>query len=79
MIKLYIGYHKYNPDVKNIYYLENTVTFKAFCSYNSIKSLISKYKDEKYHIFQKDINYDYIIKEYNSIEELEFDYLEELI
>ena len=79
MIKLYIGHHKYNHELKNIYYLEDTVTPKAFFSYTTIKSLISNYKGEKYHIFQKDINYDYIIKEYNSIEELEFDYLEELI
>ena len=79
MIKLYIGLHKYSPEVKNIYYLEDTVTLKAFFSYNSIKSLISKYKDEKSSIFGKDISYDFIIKEYNSIKELEFDYIEELI
>ena len=79
MIKLHIGCHKYNPRIKNFYYLEDTVTLKAFFSYTTLKSLISNYKDEKYHIFQKDVNYDYIIKEYNSIEELEFDYIEELI
>ena len=79
MIKLYIGYHKYNLELKNIYYLEDTVTLKAFFSYTTLKSLISKYKDAKCYIFQKDINYDYIIKEYNSIKELEFDYLQELI
>ena len=79
MIKLYIGNHKYNPEVKNIYYLEDTVTLKAFFSYTTLKSLISKYKDGKSSIFGKDINYDFIIKEYNSIKELEFDYIEELI
>ena len=79
MIKLYIGCHKYNPRVKNIYYLEDTVTLKAFFSYTTLKSLISKYKDGKYSIFGKDINCDFIIKEYNSIKELEFDYIEELI
>ena len=79
MIKLYIGNHKYNPEVKEIYYLEDTVTLKAFFGYYTIQNLISKYKDEKYHIFHRDIDYDFIIKEYNSIEELEFDYLEELI
>ena len=79
MIKLYIGYYLYNPELENIYYLEDTVTLKAFFSYTTIKSLISNYKGKKYHIFQKDINYDYIIKEYNSIKELEFDYLQELI
>ena len=79
MIKLYIGHQKYIPELKNIYYLEDTVTLKAFFSYNTIKNLISKYKDEKYHIFHRDINYDYIIKEYNSIKDLEFDYLQELI
>ena len=79
MIKLYIGHHKYNPEVKNIYYLEDTVTLKAFFGYNTIKNLISSYKDENYSIFGKDISYDYIIKEYNSIKELEFEYIEELI
>ena len=79
MIKLYIGYHKYNPEEKNIYYLEDTITLKAFFSYYTIKSLISKYKDDKCSIFHRDINYDFIIKEYNSIKELEFEYIEELI
>ncbi len=79
MIKLYIGYHKYDPEVKNIYYLEDTVTLKAFFGYYTIQNLISKYKDDECCIFQKDINCDFIIKEYNSIEELEFDYLQELI
>ena len=79
MIKLYIGHQKYIPELKNIYYLEDTVTLKAFFSYNTIKNLISKYKDDECTIFQKNIYCDFIIKEYNSIEELEFDYLEELI
>ena len=79
MIKLYIGHQKYEPELKNIYYLEDTVTLKAFFGYYTIKNLISKYKDGKYSIFQKNIYCDFIIKEYNSIEELEFDYLQELI
>ncbi len=62
-----------------IYYLEDTVTLKAFFGYNTIKNLISNYKGEKCHIFQKNIYFDFIIKEYNSIKELEFDYLHELI
>ena len=79
MIKLYIGYHKYKPEGKNVYYLEDTVKVKAFFSHYSIKKLISKYKDENYSIFHRDENYDYIIKEYNSIEELEYEYIEYLI
>ena len=55
MIKLYIGHQKYEPELKNIYYLEDTVTLKAFFSYTTIKSLISNYKGEKCHIFQKNI------------------------
>lgn len=79
MIKLYIGYHKYIPK-KNVYYLEDTVKVKAFFSHYSIKRLISKYKDGKYSMFHRDtITYHYIIKEYNSFKELEYDYLEELI
>ena len=53
MIKLYIGHHKYSPRVKNIYYLEDTVTLKAFFGYNTIKNLISNYKGENPPIFQK--------------------------
>lgn len=79
MIKLYIGYHKYKPKRKNVYYLEDTVKVMAFFSHYSIKKLISKYKDENYSIFHRDENYDYIIKEYNSIEELEYEYIEYLI
>ena len=79
MIKLYIGYHKCNPKEKNIYYLEDIVNLKAFFGYCTIKSLILSYKDENYSIFHRDINYDYIIKKYNTIEELEYDYIEEII
>ena len=69
--------------ISNHYFLKNTDNDNKGILGTTLKSVISEYKDTKNYMVLEtivELNFKLInCKEYNSIEELEFDYLEELI
>ncbi len=69
--------------IGNHYFLKNTDNDNKGIFDVSLKSVVSKYKDTKNYMILENTVQLYLelinCKEYNTLDELEFDYLEELI
>ena len=72
-----------NNYIGNYYFLKNNDNDKRGIFGRTLKSVIREYKDTKNYMILENTVELYLelinCKEYNSIKELEFDYLEELI
>ena len=72
-----------NGYIGNYYFLKNNDNDSRGIHGTTLKSVISKYKDTKnYTILENTVQLNFELincKEYNTLDELEFDYLEELI
>ena len=72
-----------NHHIGNHYFLKNNDNDDKGIFSTSLKSVVSKYKDPKNYMILENTVQLYLelinCKEYNTLEELEFDYLEELI
>ena len=72
-----------NHNIDNYYFLKNTDNDNKGILGTTLKSVISEYKDTKNYMILENTVKIYLelinCKEYNTLDELEFDYLDELI
>ena len=83
ILKIYKNKNTFKSNNDNYYFLKNTDNDKNGIFGTSLKRVISRYKEHKNYMISENTVEIYLelinCKEYNTLDELEFDYLEELI